>query len=85
VKVFLAEGEVLLQTPAQWLGGTIHLAPPRRIAAPAELTGADIHSIRALGGAKILIEEAPGPLAQLKAAWDDLRFGWLRLPRLSRK
>jgi hypothetical protein len=81
----VAEGELLLQPPAQWLGGTMHLAPARRIAAPAELAGADIHSRRALGGAKILIEEVPGPLAQLKAARDDLRFGWFRLPRLSRK
>jgi hypothetical protein len=84
-KVFLAEGEVLLQAPAQWLGGTLVLAPPRRLAAPAAWTGAGIDSIRALGSAKVLIEEAASPLALLKAAWDAFRLGWLRLPRPSRK
>lgn len=72
-RLFLAEGEVLLQAPAEWLGGTLVLAPARRVAAPAELAG-ELVSLTALGAAKLQVEEAPRPLERLKAAWAGLRF-----------
>ena len=65
--LFLAEGEVLVQAPAEWLAGTVVLAAPRRVAAPAALAGAQIASVTALGAAKIQVEEAGSLLESLKA------------------
>lgn len=84
-RLFVTEGEVLLETPAAWLGGKVVLAPAWRVAAPAELNGAEITAIHATGAAKVLVEEVPGALAKLKSAWDEIRFGWFRFPWLSRE
>ena len=77
-KLFVTEGEVLLQAPAQWLGNTVVVAPPRRVAAPAALDCGEIASITAVGAAKIQVEETPGPLETLKSAWNAVRFAWVR-------
>ena len=79
----VVEGEVLLQTPAKWLAGTVVLAPPRRVVAPAALAFEEMGSIAAICPAKILMEEAASPLQRLKAAWDEVRFAWFRSPGLS--
>jgi hypothetical protein len=70
--LFVAEGEVLVQAPAAWLGGTVILAPPRRVAGPAALACAEIASITALGAAKIHLEEAVSLLEPLKSAFNVL-------------
>ena len=67
--LFLVEGEVLLQAPAEWLGDMVFQAPSRRVAAPAVFTGSEIHTLTALGTATIQIEEAPGLLEKFKSAW----------------
>jgi hypothetical protein len=83
-RLVLIEGEVLLQAPADWVGGTVVLAPPRRVVAPAALDCAEMSSIAAIGPAKLLIEEAESPLEKLRAAWNEIRFAWFRFPWLSR-
>lgn len=83
--ILVTEGEVLLQGAAEWIGGTVLLAPPRRVAAPARLAASRIHSLAAIGAAKIHLEEAPSLLDHLRSAWRELRSGWLRAPRLSRE
>lgn len=70
--LFLAEGEVLLQGPAEWLAGTVVMAAPRRVAAPAALASAGIASITAVGAAKIVVEEAASLLDPVNAAWNLL-------------
>lgn len=77
-KLFVTEGEVLLRAPAQWLAGTVVVAPPRRVAAPAALDCAEIDSITAVGAASIEVEEAANPLERLRSAWSAVRFAWLR-------
>ena len=72
--LFLTEGEVLLHAPAQWLSDTVVQSPPRRVAAPATLRCEDLLSITALGAAQVYLEEAPGPLEKLKAAWKSIRM-----------
>ena len=84
-RLFLTDGQVLLHAPAAWLGDTVLLAPPRRVTAPAELTGREIDSISAIGAARILIEQAAGPLDKLRSAWNAVRLAWLRFPRLTRE
>lgn len=80
-QLFVAEGEVLLQAPARWLGGTVVLAPPRRVAAPAALACAEIASLTALGAAKVVIEETTGPVERLRRAWHEvLRSAGFRGP-----
>jgi hypothetical protein len=83
--LLVTEGEVLLQGAAEWIAETVILPPPRRVVAPAVLACGAIHSLAAIGAAKIQIENAARPLDKLKAAWKDLRFGWLVGPRLSRE
>lgn len=83
-QLLVAEGEVLVQAPADWLGGTVVLAPPRRVVAPAALNCAEIHSITAMGAAKILVEEAASPIERLKRAWKEIRSARFRMPWLSR-
>ena len=84
-RVLVTEGEVLVQAPAQWLGETVLFTPPRRVVAPAALTGGTILSLIAVGAAKIQVEQVASPLAKLKGAWRQVRTGWLRAPRLSRE
>ena len=72
--LFLAEGEVLLHAPPQWLGDTVVLAPPRRVAAPAAIAGDQVQSLTALAAVKLQVEVAASPLERLRAAWQALRF-----------
>jgi hypothetical protein len=76
--LFLTEGEVLLQAPPEWLAGTVFQSPPRRVAAPAALPAAEIHSITAIVAAKFQLEEAASPLQKLGAAWQRLRMEGFR-------
>lgn len=80
VNLFVIEGEVLLQASAEWIGETVVLAPPRRVAAPAALTWGRRHSLTAIGAVKIRVEEPAGPLETLKTAWNALRFAWRTQP-----
>lgn len=70
--LFVAEGEVLVQAPANWLGGTVVLPAPRRAVAPAALACSEIASITAIGSAKIHLEEAASLLEPLRSAWNVL-------------
>jgi hypothetical protein len=83
--LFLAEGEVLLQAPAAWLGNTVVLMPPRRVVAPAVLACAEVSSITALGAAKVHLEEAVTLFELLKSALSELRSAGLHFPGLSRE
>ena len=76
--LFLTEGEVLLQTPPEWLGDTVFQAPPARIAAPAALPRGQVQSITALGGAKVHLEEAASFLEKFSAACHAIRLQWSR-------
>jgi hypothetical protein len=79
----VAEGEVLVQAPARWLGETLVLAPPRRVAAPAAIACSEVASLAALGTAKVHLEEAAGVFGRLRAAWTQWRpaWGWRQLDR----
>ena len=70
--LFVAEGEVLVQAPAAWLGETFLLPAPRRVAAPAALACAEIASITAVGAVKIQVEEATSLLEPIKSAFNVL-------------
>ena len=70
--LFLAEGEVLVQAPAQWFAGTVVLTAPRRVVAPAALACAQIASITALDAVKVHVEEAVSPLTTVRCAWNAL-------------
>ena len=72
--LLVAEGEVLVQAPANWLGGTVVLPTARRAVAPAALACSEIASITAIGSAKIHLEEAASLLEPLRSAWIAL-FG----------
>lgn len=80
-RVVLSEGEALLQSPAEWLGGTFVLRPPRRVSAPALLDAADLHAATALTAARILVQAQPSIADRLRAALDKLRGAWQRAPR----
>ena len=67
-RLFVTEGEVLVQARAQWLAETLLFTAPRRIAAPAAIDCKDIASLTAVGAAKVHLEQAPGVLESLKAA-----------------
>lgn len=84
-RLVVAEGEVLLHAPAQWISDTLVQVPPRRIAAPAALACEGIHSLTAIGATRLHVEEPASPLGWLQSAWQELRSGWLRAPRLSRE
>lgn len=59
----LAEGELLLQAPARWLGGTVVLPPPVRLVAPAVLPAEASGSVVAVRAAKVVVQEAEPALA----------------------
>lgn len=72
-RVILAEGEVLFQAPALWLAGTVIVPPVRRLSAPASLPLSEAGSLRATRAARLVVEQAPGLGAVLKAAFAGLR------------
>lgn len=58
----LAEGELLVQAPAEWLAGTVVIPPPVRIVAPAVLDDLPPSaSVMAVGAAKVVLPQ-PAPL-----------------------
>jgi hypothetical protein len=81
-KLIVAEGEVLVQAPAQWLAGIVLVPPPRRVSGPASLELDGTESVMAIRHAKIMFEAAASPLTRMRLAWDLL--GLARLGRLSR-
>jgi hypothetical protein len=84
-RLFVTEGKVLVQAPAQWLGGTVVFPPARRVAAPAALACNEIASLTALAWAKVQVEEAASPFARLHSAWRQWRPAWSAGPLLSRE
>ena len=72
--LFLAEGEVLVQAPAQWLGDQVFQAPARRVTAPAALSAGEIASLVAIGAVKLHAQVAASPLEKLRAAWQAARL-----------
>ena len=56
----LVEGEVLVQVPAQWLGGALLTLPPTRVAAPQALNFEAGATFVATTRAKVAIEERQG-------------------------
>jgi hypothetical protein len=72
-RVVLVEGEVLFQAPALYLAGTVFVPPALRLSAPASWPLSETGSLQATRGARVLVEEAPGWGAMLKAALADLR------------
>jgi hypothetical protein len=59
----LVEGEVLVQAPAQWLGGALVLSQPVRVTAPHALDVDAQSQVVASSVARIAIEETQGVLA----------------------
>lgn len=69
--VVLVQGEVLLQPPAQWLGGTVVASPATRISAPAMLPrDATAH---ALSDTVVVVQEATPMLHRLGLLFARLR------------
>jgi hypothetical protein len=71
----LVEGEVLVQAPAQWLGGTLVLSKPVRFAAPQSLPVDDGAMIIAGTRARLAMQASPSPVGALRAL---LGQGFLR-------
>ena len=57
LSLVLVEGEVLVQPPAQWLGGALVLIPPKRVAAPLALDFESGTAFTATARAKVAIEQ----------------------------
>ena len=68
LSLVLVEGEVLVQAPAQWLGGAILLLPPTRVAGPQTLNFEAGTSFTATTRAKFAIEQKQGRGARLAGA-----------------
>src|SRR5687767_12921620 len=79
--MFLAEGEVLLQDCAGWIGEGVVVPRPRRIAAPAALEGREVRSMTAVGAARILVQEPVTLSDRLKSSWKEFRLPWARALR----
>lgn len=73
--VVLAEGEVLVQEPARWLGGTVVVPAAVRLVAPAVLPSPDDCSVVAVQASAVLVPEAK-PLLALRAL--RAASAWLR-------
>lgn len=56
--VVLAQGEVLLQEPAQWLGGTMIVPRAVRLAAPAVLPATSSGTVVAMRASTVVVQEA---------------------------
>lgn len=75
----LREGELLLQQPARWLGGTVVLPAPVRLVAPALLPAGQGGSFVAVRPSSVVVQaaapaRASGRLLAAVAAW------WRKLP-----
>lgn len=64
-RVILAEGEVLVQSPARWLAGTVVFSPAVRLSAPMVLNAEQAGSVVAASEASLVVEESPSVLAGL--------------------
>ncbi|MBC5782259.1 hypothetical protein H8N03_04835 [Ramlibacter sp. USB13] len=73
--VVLTEGELVMQQPAQWLGGTVVLSAPVRIAAPATLPTGSPGEFIAASAATVVV-----PAAQPSVVLSSLRAtaAWVR-------
>ena len=66
--LILVDGDVLVQAPARWLADcVIHLPAAQRLSAPACLPLEGFSAIRAVGGAKIQVVEAPSLLQRTRS------------------
>lgn len=72
-RLFLVEGEVLVQGQAGWLAGTVVLPPVVRLTAPASIPLSEFGSLRATGRARLVIEQAP-------SLWETFRAALAKLP-----
>lgn len=68
-RLVVAEGEVLVHAPAQWLGETVVFTPPRRVAAPAVFSCKGLDALTAVGSATIRLEATAGAFQWLRSAW----------------
>lgn len=59
--VVLAQGELLVQEPARWLGGTVVVPAPVRLVAPAVLPEAPSASVTAVRESTVVVPR-PAPL-----------------------
>jgi hypothetical protein len=84
-RLFVTEGEVLVQAPAQWLAEALVVSAPRRIVAPAAIACKDIAALAAIGAVKLHIEEPVGLLERWGAAWKAWRPVAAGAPLLSRE
>jgi hypothetical protein len=66
-QLILLEGEVWVHAPARWLAGTMVLPQPARASAPACLPLDGVAAVTGIDAAKLVIEEAPGWFAALRA------------------
>lgn len=72
----LVKGEVLVQAPARWLGGSVVLSPATRLLAPAVLPSDPSASVVAVHESTVIVEEAPSLLdrvGQLLRNWPSGR------------
>jgi hypothetical protein len=83
-RLYLTQGELVLQAPARWLAGTVVLSPARRVAAPAMLAPAEIQAATALTTATFLVEAQPGMVQRIGMALDRLRGAGPRSPQPAR-
>ena len=73
----LVKGEVLVQAPAKWLGGSVVLAPVTRLRAPAVLPSDPSSSVVAVQASTVVVEEAPSLLASFRSLFAGQRTGRL--------
>ena len=79
--VVLSQGELLVQAPASWLGGTVVLSPPVRFVAPAVLPAEASGSAVALRESTVVVHEtarlfAPGSMAAwIRRLWGAFQHG----------
>lgn len=66
----LTEGELLLQQPARWLGGTLVMTPPARLVAPALVPDMEPGSIVAVRASTVIVQQRePAFTGRAAAAW----------------
>lgn len=74
-EIVLVQGEVLVQAPAQWLGGTVVVPRAVRLVAPAVLPGDSEASVVAVRASTLVVQES-APLFASSAILGAIR--WLR-------
>ena len=70
----LVQGEVLVQGPAQWLGGVVVVPTAVRVSGPALLPGDGAASVVAVRDAVVLVQERPAVVALFSSFLARLRL-----------